>query len=98
MKKYLVNHGGVFQNINSAQPGTYIVEFIDFWIDQRNINNQPMRSCYYALSQANGLNYYYIKPKNFDFLNGSMYIDTNALMQIINQIYHKIQLSSSCYT
>ncbi len=70
-------HGGMFANLNFAQPQSYVIEFVDWWI-----TTQAFRPCYYGLSQANSLYYYYVKPENFDW-DKRMKIDISKLKNVL---------------
>eukprot|EP01084_Bolivina_argentea_P247787 414523_1 len=83
-------HGGALANLNSVQPGSFVIEFNDLWIDQRENNRQEYRNIFFPMSQANGLNYYYLKPHNFDYVKGSMYIHIDSLLILLNEIYERI--------
>lgn len=92
-------HGGMFANMNFAQPGTYFVEFVDFWMHMKmKITNkklhEKMRPSYYELSQANGLFYHYLKPKNFHWDTGHMYINITKLRMIMYDIEQKINANN----
>ena len=53
-------HGGAFANMLFMQSGSYIVEF-NGWMEQ------DFRPYFYAVSQANGLHYYYVAPSPFHY-------------------------------
>eukprot|EP01084_Bolivina_argentea_P139927 246103_1 len=80
-------HGGAFSNLNSAQPGTYVIEFIDFWHKEGRDRSMHLR----GFVPANGLNYVFYTPQHFDFNVGSMYVDIHSVLQLMSVVYHKIQ-------
>lgn len=86
-------HGGAFANENLMQPGSFVVEFIDWWTDSNAADNKKkkkFRPCYYALAQAGGMHYYMVKPDNFDWDNGAMTINIDNLLTVMNAVYDRM--------
>ena len=76
-------HGGMFGNMIFMQYGSYVVEF-NGWL------NNDHRPFYYALSQSNGLHYYYVAPEKFEYIRHRMTIDTAHLGSVLSEILNKI--------
>ena len=95
-------HGGKFGNIVFLQTGTFVIEFNDWEncnkeyelyqkTDKLTKNQKCVRTAFYGMSQAKGLHYYYLSPKNFDYnTHQKMIININDLNRILNDISLKI--------
>ncbi len=67
-------HGGAFANLIFAQPGTAVVEFVPRRALEEGRPNDRL-SMYYGLSQAAGLDYWFVDPKSYDHDAPGMQID-----------------------
>eukprot|EP01084_Bolivina_argentea_P144902 254122_1 len=81
-------HGGAFANLVFAQFGSYVLEF-NSWFGDVESDKPPDRPLFYGLSQANGLHYYYLNPKEFHY-NGPMTINITQFGMVLSQIYTRI--------
>lgn len=82
-------HGGKFANLLFVQFGSYVIEFNNWFSNIHDDTSLRDRPFYYALALANGLHYYYISPKDFNYDN-RMTIELTQLDTILKQIYHRI--------
>lgn len=76
-------HGGAFANLVFAKPGTHVVEFLPLYELYRQ--GQESRPNYWGLSQAAGLDYWTVSPRNFDFDQPGMTVDVDEVARILEQ-------------
>ena len=75
-------HGGAFSNLIFCKENTDVIEFLPLIsLKQKGDNERP---CYYGLSNALGLNYWTIEPKNFNFEKPDMFVPVNKLLSILH--------------
>jgi hypothetical protein len=77
-------HGGAFANLIFAPPGAEVIEFLPlrrFW--KSGIDPRAM---YWGLAQAAGHHYWYSEPDQFDFEEGSMLVDIDDVIAVLEAI------------
>jgi len=77
-------HGGAFANLIFAQPGTHVIEFLPIY--ELFQAGQDTRAMYWGLSQAAGLDYWTVQPRNFDFDSMNMKVDVDEVIEIIRHL------------
>ncbi len=77
-------HGGAFQNLIFAQPGTHVVEFLPIYdLPRRGVDARHM---YWGLAQAAGLDYWTVTPRRFGFEDPEMIMDAESVLAVLKRI------------
>lgn len=80
-KLVLGPHGEAFANLVFAQPGTRVIEFNPIY--RLYAQWEDPHALYWGLSQAAGLEYWSVAPRNFGALRERMVVDHDEVLQIV---------------
>lgn len=78
-------HGGAFANLIFAQPGTHVIEFVPLQRELRQGERHPL-TMYYGMSQAAGLDYWFVEPDNFGHRRHGMVVDVNEVVAVMRRV------------
>ena len=74
-------HGGAFGNLVFTPPGASAIEFLA--VTEPFRRGDEIRSMYWGLAQAAGVDYWVVEPAGFGFNNAEMTVDVDTLVDTV---------------